>query len=124
MKTITNRNTTFWDVDDTLVMHALSTESIGIQDPIDPSHSVIVTPNNNMIRLMLEEKARGSFIIVWSRGGDAWAEAVIRALELQNTVDLVMTKPMAYFDDKPIEEWLPYRVYMRPDEEYKIGGKK
>lgn len=126
MKVINNRNVTFWDVDETLVMHTtygeVEADCAHVLDPIT-GQQIRVRLNLNMLRLLTEEKSQGSFIVVWSRGGHAWAEAVVKALGLEDTVDLIMTKPMVYFDDKPVEEWLPYRVYLAPDVPYKNGGK-
>lgn len=120
VKTISNERIIPVDVDDTLVMHDFSAidETILISDPY--SDGVIeVRPNRPMLRILQDEKARGAFIIVWSRGGFAWAKAVVEALELQNYVDLVMTKPIVYLDDKDIGEWLKDRVYIKPDVKYK-----
>lgn len=123
MQVLNKESVVFCDVDDTLIM--TSEES-----PKNPAVQVIVVDpltevqlrfrkNFPMIRLLEEEHRRGSTIIVWSRGGWEWAEAVIKALGLENKVQLVMSKPMVYFDDRPIEEWLPYRVYLGPDTQYK-----
>lgn len=121
MKVIKNEKTVFIDVDDTLVMHR-DPKSEGIKidvyDALSKRHIRLIA-NLPMIRLLKEEKHRGSHVVVWSRGGYEWAANVIRALELVKYVDEVMSKPMAYFDDKSIEEWLPYRVYMTPETIYK-----
>lgn len=119
MKVITNEYVTFWDVDDTLVMHGLEGGlRVKIKDPISDKYINLMV-NEPMVRLMQEEAGRGAYIVVWSRGGQAWANAVVTALNLDPHVHLIMSKPMAYFDDKPIEEWLPYRVYLGPDMPYK-----
>lgn len=110
------------DVDDTLIMHENE-----IPDPADrvlvkdslSGEVVIVRINRNMVRLLKEEKQRGSFVIVWSRGGYQWAADVIRALNLEDHVDIVMSKPLVYFDDSPVDVWLKDRVYMTPDKPYK-----
>jgi predicted phosphatase len=123
MKVTRNEYITFWDVDDTIVMHHDHgySDALKVIDPADIScvTFIKVWPNNNMIRLLKEEKIRGSHIVVWSRGGYKWAEHVILALKLENYVDEVMTKPLAYFDDKLVEEWLKYRVYLSPETKYK-----
>jgi predicted phosphatase len=128
MKVIRNEYITMWDIDDTLVMHEkpinLNDEVI-IKDPIGMIGTEIrLRKNLPMIRLMKEEKARGSTIIVWSRGGYQWAENVIKALKLEGYVTLILSKPLAYFDDKPVEEWLKYRVYLSPDTKYKALSAK
>jgi hypothetical protein len=122
MRVIKNEKTVFIDVDETLVHHLTQTlpqkDYIFVKDTVRGGE-LIVKPNHNNIRLLLEEHARGSHIVVWSRGGYAWAETVVKALGLTKKVHQVMTKPMIYIDDKDVSEWLPYRVYLKPDEIYK-----
>lgn len=124
MQVLRNENVVFVDVDDTLVMHDLSINThrpvdiVEIQDPIR-ARVIELRINKPMVRLLKEEKSRGSCIIVWSRGGYQWATNVVKALNLVEHVDQVMTKPLTYFDDKPVEEWLRYRVYLTPDTKYK-----
>lgn len=123
MNVIRNEVNIMIDVDDTLVMHQvdgnyLRQDSVDITDPYSGSQ-VRLRKNFPMIRCLEEEHARGSHITVWSKGGYAWAEAVIMALGLTNKVHQIMTKPRAYFDDKPVQEWLTDRVYLGPDTFYK-----
>lgn len=73
------------------------------------------------IQLLKEKKIRGHFIIVWSAGGHDWAKAVIEALDISEYVDLVLTKPKAYLDDKTAEEWMTERIYLSPDSAWKKG---
>lgn len=109
-----------FDVDDTLIVSAqLSEKLIHIVDPVFPDRKITMGVHEPMIRLMHEEKHRGAFIIVWSRGGQAWAENVVKALGLEDVVDLVLAKPMVYFDDKDVADWMKDRVYLAPNCEYK-----
>lgn len=118
------------DVDETLVLHATykydgtiaKVEKVAVDDPLDSSKKIWLTPHAAMIRLLREEHARGGQIWVWSRGGTQWAVNVIKALKLEDLVYEVMTKPMVYFDDKPVEEWLQHRVYIDPKTVYKGEG--
>jgi len=71
-----------------------------------------LTPHNGHIKILKDRKARGSFIVVWSAGGYAWANAVVKALGLEEYVDLVMTKPHAYVDDKQAAEIMGERIYL------------
>lgn len=54
-----------------------------------------------------EHALRGHKVIVWSAGGEDWAEAVVKTLELEPYVTLVMAKPMWCYDDKKPEEYMP-----------------
>lgn len=49
---------------------------------------------------------QGHYVRIWSAGGSAWAETVIKALKLDKYVDEVGSKPRWYFDDKPADEWM------------------
>lgn len=48
----------------------------------------------------------GYTIIIWSQTGSEWAEAVGRALGLDECVYSYMTKPMYYLDDLPADSWM------------------
>lgn len=120
MKVIKNENVLVVDVDETLV---LSTEvrdlkSVPIWDEVTGSF-LYVQPHQPHVRLIHEENQRGRFIIVWSRGGHAWAEAVVKGLGLLGSVDLIMSKPYAYIDDVPIQNWLTDRIFIPHTTEYK-----
>lgn len=113
----------YFDVDNTLV--------IPTNDLDNPAYSYVdindtITGgvfkyriHEPMVRLLIEEYSRGSNVIVWSRGGYQWAYDVVVALQINRYVHEVMTKPIVYYDDLPIESWLKYRVYLGPDEVYK-----
>lgn len=101
----------FFDVDRTLVF---TDQEVGA---FEIRAQVSLTPvmfggrefftHENHIRLMKDLKARGHSVVVWSAGGGAWAEQVVRKLGLESVVDAVMTKPDGICDDKSVEEWLP-----------------
>ncbi len=116
MKVINIESTIFIDVDDTLVMWkeaetAKADDMIKVQCPHYNTNQFLV-PHKGHIKILKDRKARGSFIVVWSAGGFAWAEAVVKALGLEQYVDLVMTKPHAYIDDKQAEEIMGERIYL------------
>lgn len=124
MTTIYNERVIAVDIDDTLVMHNLTelcplSDRVNVVDPMDSSQAIQLRINNNMVRLVKEEFERGSTIIVWSRGGYQWALNVLEALNMQDIPLVVMTKPITYFDDTPVEKWMKDRVYIGPDEAYK-----
>jgi hydroxymethylpyrimidine pyrophosphatase-like HAD family hydrolase len=110
-----------FDVDDTLIMHDKvdpCTVYVTIVNPYDDKE-YSYTINANMLKILTEEHARGHTIVVWSRRGWKWAEAVVIALNIFHIVTLVMDKPTVYFDDKPVEDWMKDRVYIGPNEIYK-----
>lgn len=114
-----------FDCDDTLVMHMPlkdipKEDLVAVIDPIQPlGPKVGLRINRPMVRLLQEAAQRGSFVVVWSRGGVEWAANVVKALDLEPYVDLCLSKPRVYFDDKPVSEWLTDRVYLGPDTVYK-----
>lgn len=123
MLVIKNEMVDPYDLDGTLIIHESmanvpNTERVAVEDPVTGNY-IIVRINRPMVRLLRESKARGAYVIVWSRGGFQWAVNTIKALGLEAHVDQVMSKPMAYFDDTPVDKWLPYRVMIQPNEIYK-----
>lgn len=121
MKVIKNEHVVYVDVDDTLVLHNPPSgeyDYVDVKDPIE-NRVIRLAIHQPMVRLLKEEFSRGSYIIVWSRGGYQWAENVVSALNLQDYVHQVQTKPLVYMDDKDISEWLTYRIYLSPNEKYK-----
>lgn len=126
MKIITNELPLPFDVDDTLVMHSvppymddLHEDIVYVRDPLNDKREIRLRKNLPMIRLLMEEQSRGGYIIVWSKGGHKWATHVVKALGLAPYVDVVMTKPRAYCDDKDVSSWLKERIYIEPDIPYK-----
>ena len=115
MRVIDKESTIFCDVDDTLVMWGkdgiVGEDLIEIKEP-HYGRVEILAPHKGHIKILKDRKARGSFIVVWSAGGFAWAEAVVKALGLENYVDLVMTKPHAYVDDKVAADIMGERIYL------------
>ena len=114
MKTVDTDNAMFFDVDDTLVMWEetpIFNETVVITDPYNGELETLYL-NNCHIRLLKRSKHRGRTIVVWSHGGFKWAEAVVKALELEEYVDLVMTKMEDYVDDLDVDEWALKNIYL------------
>ena len=114
MKVIDTDNAVFFDVDDTLVMwseHELYHRKVTVKDPYTNDDEVL-TINDSHVKLLRRMKCKGKTIIVWSHGGFKWAEAVVKALEIEEYVDLVMTKVEDYVDDLNIEEWALKNIYL------------
>lgn len=115
MRVIEIESTIFIDCDDTLVMWDKTSfdgrEIVRVKNPHYGDESVLGIHRGH-IKILKDRKARGSFIVVWSAGGYAWAKAVVEALKLEQYVDLVMTKPHAYIDDKTAEAFMGERIYL------------
>jgi hypothetical protein len=107
MITIKSTKILYVDVDNTLVFsltepngfNASSNEMVKINGRKWWVH----TPHKELIK---DFKARGHTVIIWSAGGAEWAEMVTDALQLNDYIDLVISKPDWIIDDKPTIEWL------------------
>jgi hypothetical protein len=126
MQVINKENAIFFDVDDTLVLWDAQytepdpTRLVEIVDPYD-NKTVFLAPHHPHIKLLKNHHTRGTYIVVWSQGGFAWAEAVVKALGLEDHVDLIMSKPRAYVDDLPADAWMKERIYISPNSKWGVG---
>lgn len=115
MKVITQESTIFIDCDETLVMWGVKAKKgqkvVAITNPHDGSQDYFGVHKGH-VKILKDRKARGSYIVVWSAGGYAWANQVVKALGLELYVDLVMTKPHAYIDDKRADEFMGEHIYL------------
>lgn len=106
---------TFFDVDETLVFWKTGVEEgdrqIQVVDPYTGRYLDLV-PHERHIDLLLRKKSQGHIIIVWSAGGSEWARTIVNALGLQDSVDLVMAKPVQYVDDLAMDQWGVSRCYL------------
>ena len=114
---VDNESVIFCDVDDTLIMWGKEKDRIEVIEPLY-GEPTLVTPHKGHIKILKDRKARGSKIIVWSSGGYRWAAAVVKALNLEEYVDFVMTNPIAYIDDKEPYDIMGQRIYLPFDEGY------
>lgn len=126
MKVIKSENLIVFDVDETLVCYPgkkdgvkFPSDNILVYDPYDGEY-VARSAHKPHIKLLKNHKARGATILVWSQNGYEWAKAVVRALELDEFVDIIASKPRAYVDDLPSSEWMGPRIYMKPEDPF--GG--
>lgn len=114
-----NENVTCYDVDDTIVLWFADcdpSKKIKIVCPYGGSETFL-KPHARHIDLLKKHHGRGDYIIVWSAGGTLWAEAVVKALGLEEYVDLVMTKPTKIVDDLTPNEIFPHRLYLTDKDE-------
>ncbi len=112
-----------FDVDGTLILTKTLQDPPGsryveVYDKVEDKRIVVRVHEPN-VRLLLEELSRGSHVIVWSRSGYEWAKAVLDAMNIDHERLLVMSKPLVYFDDMEVTEWLKDRVFLSPDAPYK-----
>ena len=123
MQVIKNELTIFFDVDDTLVMwqgnpYQPGEGKVQIHDPNDKDDPYrFLYPHKRHINFLKKCHNRGYSITVWSNGGWAWAEAVVKALELEDYVTKVESKPLKIVDDLPYNETFPNRLYFDYNEE-------
>jgi protein-L-isoaspartate O-methyltransferase len=121
LKTISNEVVCAFDVDQTLVIWSAKSErektGMAIVNPYD-GQEVWCSVHEPHVRLIKQMKSRGRFVIVWSAGGAQWAASVVGALGLTSFVDQIMTKPIAYVDDVPVDQWMSHRIFI-PYEETK-----
>lgn len=127
------KQATFFDVDDTLVMWNATPEELeargvdfecpGALVTIDedgtesfaPAWKQRLLPHRYHIEQLIKHKQRGHTIIVWSAGGYDWAAAVVKALKLENYVDLVISKPTWFYDDLMPDEFMGKRYYKKDE---------
>lgn len=70
--------------------------------------------NQKHIDIIYDFKSRGHTVVVWSAGGAEWAEMVVKALQIEHKVDLIISKPDYLFDDKPVTFWItPNMIYYK-----------
>jgi len=107
-----------FDVDDTLVMwiwDQAEREKFKIEIG-KGNFKTLVLPHKVHIELLKRYKAKGKTVIVWSQSGNEWAAAVIKALDLEEFVDYVFTKPEKYVDDLKADEWMEHVYKGKPND--------
>jgi hypothetical protein len=107
---IENEHIAAFDIDQTLFMHDESS-TCGIINPNSGSQ-IFGYANLKHIELMKQFKGRGMFVVVWSKSGTKWAEAVVKNLELTPYVDLIISKFDRYVDDLKAHQVLGERIYL------------
>lgn len=112
----------FTDIDDTLVVwdpkHSKGLKKIRIWDPYGKTW-VKVAPHQPHIRLLRERKRRGAHIVAMSAGGFEWVRCVILALELEDVIDDIYSKPIMILDDLPIASALGKTTWLKPSSKWK-----
>lgn len=106
----TNENVVCFDVDETIVHWHSSDDPttdmwVIVQDK-DKHIEKRVRINTKTVDKIKGHAQVGHFVIVWSAGGYAWANAVINELGLNSFVNMVSTKPKWYVDDEPADVFM------------------
>lgn len=113
-----NKQTIFFDCDDTLVMwppyQGPDAELLHIADPYNPNKPPIgVYPHKRHISyLKKSQQFNKATIVVWSAGGEPWARNVVEALGLEKYVTHILSKPDIYVDDLKANEFMGLRYYL------------
>lgn len=102
----------YFDVDDTLIEWKEFGDGPKVTIIMDGIESEKAVIDEHIEELQLQ-KASGTRIVVWSASGVKWAEAVVKALELEIYVDAILTKPDRVYDDKDPSDWMPKRRYFK-----------
>jgi hydroxymethylpyrimidine pyrophosphatase-like HAD family hydrolase len=119
MKVLKNELICHFDVDDTLVMwnKSIDVNTINVTCPYTGVVEMLA-PHLKHIEILKHQKARGYHVTVWSASGWQWAQEVVKALAIEDWVDVVQTKNTKFFDDLPAQEVLGTRVYIEYKENY------
>lgn len=107
-----------FDVDDTIIMHNKPGKMVTIENPYQPGKKQSYAIHETHVNILKDLKARGYQIVVWSANGARWARAAVNALELTDYVDVVMSKPQKFVDDKPADVVLGSHIYIPYKESY------
>lgn len=108
----------YFDCDDTLIYWPTHKYpgTMNIKDPClvkigKEEEGIMCTPMEKHIAALKQHKAQGNSVIVWSAGGADWAEAVVKALGLEEYVDACMAKPAIYYDDLDCRQFMGSKTY-------------
>ena len=107
----------FFDVDDTILIwegnaYKPGKGKVKVIDPTDDRPRYL-KPHKRHVEFLKKCAKRGYQVTVWSAGGWAWAEAAVKALQLEQYVTKVETKPLKYVDDLEAHQILGSRVYLK-----------
>jgi hydroxymethylpyrimidine pyrophosphatase-like HAD family hydrolase len=112
MKTIHSELVTFFDIDDTLVMENPKVPDMEYIDVLTGSVKY-GKKHKAHIEQLIKHKNRGFYIVVWSGNGYKHAEQIVKALGIEEYVDLCMSKPVKHWDDlKDANDILKACVYL------------
>jgi predicted phosphatase len=106
MIVLENDNVVCFDVDDTLVIWNVPQSMMDQTITFDNfGVDVQLLPHHKHITLMKQFKARGHKVIIWSQGGYQWAREIVKKLDIEQYVDIIICKPKWLVDDVPPSGW-------------------
>lgn len=97
----------YFDVDDTLVLWGEKNNDITIKLDTEDGFIEHLKIHKKHVKKLKELKKKGKTIVVWSQGGWDWASTVVKALKIEDYVDLVISKPNEVYDDLGFFLWMP-----------------
>ena len=103
----------FFDCDDTLILWGKTEEESDIKIKC-PYYGTIESGkiHKEHVQRLKDHKKEGHYVIVWSQGGIQHARSVVEALKIQDYVDLILEKPLQYYDDLDCQVWMGTRTYL------------
>lgn len=85
---------------------------LSVEDPYGILGTIFLKRNNPNINMVKRGHARGYEYFIWSRAGVKWAELIARELDMEMYFEFCMSKPAAYVDDLPCEQWMGERSWL------------
>lgn len=116
MLVLTDKPTSFFDVDDTLLMWDVGEDTTDYVEITCDGYVQCLRPHTEHVEQIKKLKSRGHHIVIWSQGGAAWAHSAIKALKLEKYVDVVMNKPSWVYDDMSLLHWMPDPIYLKRED--------
>lgn len=110
---------TYWDVDNTLILWEPTENQLfnhGKTYTAPDGHTAILVPHLAHIEQLKKHSIRGHTIVVWSAGGSFWAAEAVKFLGLEDYVDLAISKPVWFYDDKQPEDFMGKPLYLKVQE--------
>ena len=112
--TIPSGTTIYFDVDDTLVFWQ-TPKGYEKEEVKFKCNGVISkrVPNKHNIELLKKMYESGHIVVVWSKSGVRWAEAVVKSLKLTKYVHATLSKPTSFVDDNhDPRDWMGSHSYI------------
>ena len=104
----------YYDCDDTLVIWDVSRDKIDETMQFNYYGTIkVLLPHKRHIALLKEQKKNGKMVVVWTAAGWEWAQEVVKVLELEPHVDVILSKPTAYVDDLDAKEFMGHRIFLK-----------